>query len=257
MTALPAFLIFIVMERDSKGLAVVIRSERVRENDRMLTLFSVPLGITKVISYGARKSIKCVRASLYAEGVFSLSRSRSALWSLKDIDVISTHDYLLEDLGKNMAAALFSDMVISGRDAGPELYSLYTGALDLLEFYDAESVVISFIAHYLRLAGLSGDYERCPVCQRIYGEDEVLGFSDAEGVAVCSECDTMSGSLILPPNARRFLARTLSLDIRESMDLRISPEQRHRIFRYMLRSLSLSFPGRLGSLEHGIWELDR
>ena len=175
----------------------------------------------------------------------------------KDIDVISTHGYLLEDLGKNMAAALFSDMVISGRDAGPELYSLYTGALDLLEFYDAESVVISFIAHYLRLAGLSGDYERCPVCQRIYGEDEVLGFSDAEGVAVCSECDTMSGSLILPPNARRFLARTLSLGIRESMDLRISPEQRHRIFRYMLRSLSLSFPGRLGSLEHGIWELDR
>ena len=85
----------------------------------------------------------------------------------------------------------------------------------------------------------------------------MLGFSDAEGVAVCSECDTMSGSLILPPNARRFLARTLSLGIRESMDLRISPEQRHRIFRYMLRSLSLSFPGRLGSLEHGIWELDR
>ena len=49
--------------------------------------------------------------------------------------------------------------------------------------------------------------------------------------------------------------RNISLDIRESMDLRISPEQRHRIFRYMLRSLSLSFPGRLGSLEHGIWEL--
>lgn len=255
LTAIYAFHIFISMERDSKGLAIVVKSERIRENDRMLTLFSLPLGIIKAISYGARKSIKCVRAPLYTEGVFSLSLSRGGNWSLKDIDVISTHGYLLEDLEKNMAAALFSEMIISGKDATAELYTLYTSAIDLLEFYDSESVVISFIAHYMRLSGLSGDYQSCPVCSRSYGDDEIIGFSDVEGVAVCSECDTMSGSLILPPNARRFIARTLSLGIKDSMKLRISAEQRHRIFRYMLRSLSLSFPSRLESLEHGIWEL--
>ena len=255
MTVSCLVLIFISMDRDSKGLAVVLRSERIRENDRLLTLLSVPLGLVNVVSYGARKSIRCVRAPLYTEGVFSLSLSRGNRWSLKDIDVISTHECLLDDLGRNMAAMLFSDMVITGKDAGPESYALYTGALDLLEFYDTESVVISFIVHFLAAAGLGGDYERCPRCLRPYGEDEVLGFSDIEGVAVCSECDTMSGSLILPPNARRFLSRTLSLSLKDSMELKVSPEQRHRIFRYMLRSLSLSFPGRLVSLEHGIWEL--
>ena len=255
MTVTCRVLIFISMDRDSKGLAVVLRSERLRENDRLLTLLSVPLGLVSVVSYGARKSIRCVRAPLYTEGVFSLSLSRGNRWSLKDIDVISTHECLLDDLERNMAAMLFSDMVITGKDARPELYALYTGALDLLEFYDTESVVISFIVHFLALSGLGGDYERCPRCFRPYGEDEVLGFSDIEGVAVCSECDTMSGSLILPPNARRFLSRTLSLSLRDSMELKVSPEQRHRIFRYMLRSLSLSFPGRLESLEHGIWEL--
>ena len=126
------------MDRDTKGLAVVARSERIRENDRMLTLFSPSLGIVKVISYGARKSIRCVRAPLYTEGVFSISLSRSSSWSLKDIDVISTHDYLSEDLEKNMAASLFSEIVISGRDASAELYSLYTSALDALEFYNSE-----------------------------------------------------------------------------------------------------------------------
>ena len=78
------------MDRDSKGLAVVLRSERLRENDRLLTLLSVPLGLVSVVSYGARKSIRCVRAPLYTEGVFSLSLSRGNRWSLKDIDVIST-----------------------------------------------------------------------------------------------------------------------------------------------------------------------
>ena len=243
------------MDRDSKGLAVVLRSERIRENDRLLTLLSIPLGLVNVVSYGARKSIRCVRAPLYTEGVFSLSRSHGNRWGLKDIDVISTHEGLHDDLGRSMAAMLFSDMVITGKESGPDLYSLYTGALDLLEFFDTESVVISFIIHFLSMAGLCGDFERCPRCLRPYREDEVLGFSDIEGVAVCSECDTMSGSLILPPNARRFLSRTLSLSLKDSMELKVSPEQRHRIFRYVLRSLSLSFPGKLESLEHGIWEL--
>ena len=156
MTVTCRVLIFISMDRDSKGLAVVLRSERLRENDRLLTLLSVPLGLVSVVSYGARKSIRCVRAPLYTEGVFSLSLSRGNRWSLKDIDVISTHECLLDDLERNMAAMLFSDMVITGKDARPELYALYTGALDLLEFYDAESVVISFIVHFLALSGLGG-----------------------------------------------------------------------------------------------------
>ena len=243
------------MERESKGLAIVAKSERVRESDRLLTLFSLPLGFVKIISYGAQKSIKAIKAPLYTEAVFSLSRSNSGKWVLKDIDVVSTHGFISEDLSKNMAAMLFSDIAISFKDSSETAYSLYAKSLDLLEFYDSERVAISFILHYLALQGLGSDYEACPVCSHVYGDEEILGFSDAEGVAVCFECDTMSRSLILPPNARRFLSRTLSLSIEDSLELRISDVQKHRIFRYMLRSLSLAFPGRLESLEHGIWEL--
>ena len=50
------------MERESKGLAIVIRSTKIRERDRLLTLFSPSMGIVNVVSYGARKSIRCVKA---------------------------------------------------------------------------------------------------------------------------------------------------------------------------------------------------
>ena len=63
----------------------------------------------------------------------------------------------------------------------------------------------------------------------------------------------MDSSLILPPNARRFVRRTLELELDDAVCLSVSSMQRHRIFRYFLRLLGISFPGKLRSIESGIW----
>ena len=187
------------MERDAKGLAIVIRSIPVRDYDRLLTLFSPSLGLMNVVSYGARKSVRSVKAPLYTEGNFSLEKGRRG-WSLKDIDVISTHEGLHDDLDISQSAMLFSDLILVSRTAEPELYSLYVSALDALESHPYET-------------------------------------------------------LILPPNARAYLRRIQEVGIEKAMDLTVSPEQEHRVFRYLLRTLLLSFPEKLRSIEHGIWKI--
>ncbi len=254
MTSGRALSIFDAVEHASKGLGIVIRSDKVRNSDRMLTLLSVPLGIVRVISYGSRKSLKAVRAPLFTEGVFSLERGQSELWTLKDIDVLSSHESLFEDLGKNMAATLFAELILTSGSSDQAVYRLFARALDGLERGDHESIAIAFIVNFLSLSGFIGDWERCPVCRREYGEDEILGFSAPEGVPACHDCDTMAMSLILPPNARRYVRRVLETGL--DGELSISPMQRHRIFRYFLRLLRLSYPGRLRSLEAGVWDLE-
>lgn len=242
------------MERDSKGLAIVIKSTKIRERDRLLTLFSPSLGIVNAVSYGARKSIKGIKAPLYTEGTFSLEKGRGGM-TLKDIDVISTHDALLEDLDSAQSAMLFSDLILTARSSEPELYALYTAALDALESESFEKVTVEFLVHFLSLEGISGDYTTCPICGKDYDKAEILGFSSSEGVPVCQDCDTMNGALLLPPNARAYLKRSLELDFQDSLDLHVSEEQEHRIFRYLLRTLPFSFPGKLRSLEYGIWRI--
>ena len=248
--------IFTGMEHSSKGLGIVIRSERCKEADRLLTLFSPDSGLVRIISYGARKSIRAIKAPLYTEGTFSLERiGQSELWTIRDIDVISTHEGILSDLGRSMPASLFSELIITGRSADAALYSAYCRALDLLEDHEPESVAIAFIVVFLSLSGFIGDWESCPVCGMPYGDGEVLGFSSAEGVPVCHRCDTMASSLILPPNARRYVQRIQEVGLEDAMLLSVSPMQRHRIFRYFLRMLRLSYPGRLRSIESGIWDI--
>lgn len=238
------------MDRDSKCLAIAIKSQKVRDNDRLVNLLTSDRGILEVYVYGARKSVKSIKAPLYTEGVFSLyQKGENGKLSLKDIDIISIHDGFSDELDKTLAASLFSELVIKGRSPDERVYKLFTDALDSLEDSPADNVIAIFLLHYLYISGLSGDYRYCPICQREFKDGETLGFSFTEGVAVCSECDESSGEMILPFNARLYAARVLELSFSDALRLIISPEQIHRISRYLLRTLRHSFPSRLNALE--------
>ena len=241
------------MDRDSKCLAIVVRTMKVRENDRLITLLSPDKGLFDVYVYGARKSVKSVKAPLYTEGVFSLyQKGEGGKISLKDIDVISTHDGVSESLESTVAASLFSELVIKGKTHDAAVYKLFAEAMDALESEVTDRAIAVFILSFLSLSGLSGDYVACPSCQKSYGLDETLGFSAPLGVAVCSECDTMNGELILPKNARLYAARVLELPFKEAIQLNISQEQVHRIAGYLKRCLRYSFPSHLNTLDLGI-----
>lgn len=250
------FFTLYAMDRDQKGLAIAVRSVDSGENSRIITLLGPSIGIIEAVFYGARKSTRGIKVPVYAEGSYSLYRNgENGRWSIKDVDVISYHEPVSQDLGKSMAAMLFSELAMASGSADAMLYSLFVSALDALEDHDEEKVAIDYIVHYMSSFGQSGNWRSCPLCQREYRDDEVIGFSAMEGVASCSDCDTMSMSFPLPPNARKYLMRTLELGFGDALRLSASKEQTHRIFRYMLRTLGMVFPGRLRSLEHGIWDL--
>ena len=241
------------MERDSKGLGIVIKTEEVRTSDRLLSILTPDRGILKVYSYGARKSIKSIKAPLYTEGNFSLyQKGENGIYSLKDIDVISTHDYIYSSLELLTLASLFSEVIIKGQDPDARCYELLVDSLDGLELYRPKLVGSVFILKYLQLAGLSGDWKHCPACSRLYRDEEILGFSSFDRVAVCSDCDTMNMTNILPVNARRFCARVLELDDKDAFCLGISDEQISRIFRYLVKTLTLVFPVAIKTIESGL-----
>lgn len=241
------------MDRDSKGLGIVIKSDDARSSDRLISILTPDRGILKAYAYGARKSIRGIKAALYTEGNFSLyQKGENGPLSLKDIDVISTHEYIYSNLERISIASLFSEIVIKGQDPDALCYGIFVDSIDGLESHNPELVGAVFLLKYLKWAGLSGNWRECPLCSRSYIPDEVLGFSLSEKVAVCSDCDTSGMSNILPMNARLFCARVLELKTKEALFLNISDEQIHRIFRYLVRTLSLVFPTSINTIESGI-----
>lgn len=241
------------MLRDSKTLGIVIKTEKVRDKDKLVSILTPDEGILNVLVYGAQKSIKSINLSLYSEGIFSLYRKReSGLFSLKDADILTAHEFILDDLDRIVASSLFSELLIKSHSCDSGVYKLFAEALDSLEIYSSKKVSVAFILKFLELSGLIGDFESCPSCGRIYSESDVLGFSSVLSVAVCHNCDTMEGRLILPPNARAYIARILQVSFADSMHLGISEAQLGRIYRYVLRTLDCSFPVKLETLSSGL-----
>lgn len=241
------------MERDTKGLAIVINHTKARESDLRLTLLTPDRGLLNAYVFGSRKSIKTIKAPLYTEGNFSLYQNgENGYMTIKDIDVLSTHDVIFESLDRITMASLFSELIIEAKDVDAYLYGLYVSSLDGLESNRSDLVASVFITKYLKHLGLCGNWHICPDCGREYASDEILGFSSFDRVAVCSECDTMDKALILPPNARRFLVSASEDNIRNCYSARISDEQIHRILGYLIRTLRIVFPSRLKTLDSGL-----
>ena len=217
------------MERDSKELAVVLKVAPKGDVSKLVTLLSADSGVFTAVLYGARKSAKALKVPLYSEGSFSLYRVREKnQCSVKDVDYISLRENILSDFPSLMIGSLISELAITSRMNGAGIYSLVARSLDELEFgSDPKRVAIYFIVNYLELFGTLSSLTFCPVCQRKYRDDEILGYNIKEATLCCLDCDEHERNLILPPNARAFLIRNMELPLEEALKLEISDLNRN------------------------------
>ena len=244
------------MQRDEKLLGTVINSERSGERDRIISIITPSDGLIRARVYGAQKSSKSIKAPLFSEGIFSIYVPANSNVSLKDADITNIRSEINGDLDRITAATLFSELSLSSRFYDMELYNLLALSLDSLALgIDYKRITIIFIIKFLTLEGSLSDYESCPVCQKVYSKDEILGYNNRIGASCCQECSTGEEGLILPPKARVFIRECIRRDFSDIFTFSVSEAQEDRIFRFLLRLLLSSFPARIESLSCGIWTL--
>jgi len=242
------------MDRNESAPAIVISTDRRGDYDRQITLLSPVWGLRRVTCYGARKSQKAAKASLYTEATFNLySNPERHSYSLVDLTVISDHSSILQSLECAFAAALMSELAMLEKGEEAEsLYSLFTISLDEVDEENWRRILIQFILRYLDLVGLGTDYVSCPVCSKLYADGDILGFSSTLGVPCCPNCDNMAGELILPPNARAYLRDSLRTERERAMQFRISGNMEMRLLRYLTRTLTYILSVDLKCLKSGL-----
>lgn len=233
---------FSPVDRNEKAPAIVIRTERRGERDRIATLLSPVWGLKNIVVYGAQKSRKAVKAPLYTEAVFNIYNSREkGSASLVDLNLISIHENLFSSLPVSFSATLISEitLVSRGEDA-PLWYQLVTSCFDSMDEGNWRCVTIQFIVRALELGGRGSDWEHCPVCQKEYEKDEILGYNTDLSCPCCHSCDSLDSALILPPNARRYVHDSMLTDLESALSFRISTLAQKRILRYLVRLYNMS-----------------
>jgi DNA repair protein RecO (recombination protein O) len=217
-----------------KTEAVVLRSIRYGEADRILHLYTPGHGRLSAIAKGARRSRSRFGARL--EPFFHiravLHEGRSELLTVTGADTVSAHGAVRDHASTLDAAARACDSVarlFETSDPHPEVFVLLVNELSLLNADPAQARTANGLAFRLKLllaAGIVPQLAACAMC----GETEHLGgFSGAAGGVVCSSCE--AGSFSLEEDAYRFLVGALGAPLAQA------PEASDRALRQVERAI--------------------
>jgi DNA repair protein RecO (recombination protein O) len=191
-----------------KTEAIVLRSIRYGEADRILHLYTPGNGRLSAIAKGARRARSRFGARLepFFHVALLLHEGRGELYTVTGADTVQTHARLRDSAVALDAAARACDAVARLFETGdphPEVFTLLGNELTLLERDLPAGGAANALAFRLKLllaAGILPQLGSCAAC----GEREHLsGFSAAAGGVVCSSCE--SSAFALEQDAYAFL----------------------------------------------------
>jgi DNA repair protein RecO (recombination protein O) len=201
--------------------AIVLRSIRYGEADRILHLYTPYHGRLSAIAKGARRARSRFGARL--EPFFHvravLHEGRSELLTVTSVDTIASHGALRDHAATLDAAARACDAVtrlFETTEPHPEVFQLLANELRLLGSDPTQARPGNGLAFRLKLllaAGIVPQLAACAVC----GETEHLsGFSGAAGGVVCTACE--AGAFALSEEAYGFLVGALGSSLAHAPD---------------------------------------
>jgi DNA repair protein RecO (recombination protein O) len=223
------------MPRSLKTEAIVLRSIRYGEADRILHLYTPHHGRVSAIAKGVRRARSRFGARLepFFEVRAMLHEGRSELMTVTGVDTIATHSGLRDHAVTLDAAARACDAVarlFETTDPHPEVFRLLANELMLLSgdpVHARPGNGLAFRIKLLLAAGIVPHLATCASC----GESEHLqGFSAAAGGIVCNSCE--AAAFALDEESYRFLIDALGRPLAEA------PEASERALRQAERAIT-------------------
>jgi DNA repair protein RecO (recombination protein O) len=204
-----------VAGKSVKTEAIVLRSIRYGEADRILHLYSRTLGRFGAIAKGARKPRSRFGGRL--EPFFRLDlilhEGRGDLMTVTGVSTVDGYPRLRSSGPALTAGARACDAVLRLLDsAEPNLpaYNLLCSYLALLDDpgQPRGAELEAALSFRLKLALVAGFAPELASCARCGEAEHLVGFSGAAGGAVCAGCE--AGSFELSEGAHRFMVAALA-----------------------------------------------
>jgi DNA repair protein RecO (recombination protein O) len=215
-----------------KAEAIVLRSIRYSEADRILHLYSARRGRVNAIAKGVRKPRSRFGGRL--EPFFRLDlvlhEGRSELLTVTNVATVDGYPRLRSSAAAINAGARACDAVLrlfDSTDPNPHAYNLLCRYLAMLD--EGGTGIEAALSFRLKLALAAGFAPELASCARCGEAEHLSGFSGAAGGVVCNACE--AGSFPLSETAHRFMVEAIAKPLAEA------PEAQERDLRQVERAV--------------------
>lgn len=202
-----------------KTEAIVLRSIKYGEADRILHLYTPQHGRVGAIAKGARRSRSRFGARLepFMQITAMLHEGRGDLLTVTGADTIDVRAGLRSSAATLDAAARACDAVarlFETDEPHPEVFALLANELTLLAGGPAAARLENGVAFRLKLLLAAGIVPQLGSCASCGEREHLTGFSAAAGGVVCSSCE--SAAFPLGEEAYTFLVGALGRPLAEA-----------------------------------------
>ena len=198
---------------------VVLRSIKLGETDRIVTILGQGSGKVRGVAKGVRKPGSRFGARLEPTShvAFQCYRGRGDLDVVTQVETIDANRALREHYGCLTHAVSMleaADQVAQEREPNPALYRLLVGALRTLA--ESPTPIVS-TAFFWKLLSLEGFHPMLDACARCGAADgPFLAYDLDEGGVLCSTCGRVMGRR-LDPETLVLVQRILGGDLRGAL----------------------------------------
>ncbi|MEO8323435.1 MAG: DNA repair protein RecO, partial [Actinomycetota bacterium] len=203
-----------------KDEGIVLKTIKLGEADRIVTLFTRENGKVRAVAKGIRKTKSRFGGRLepFTRVDLMIYKGKGALDTITAADIVTSFDSVRNDylrLTSGAAVVELVEKISEERERSFPTYSLLLGALEALAAGGA-NVVPAFLVKLLSISGYHPHLTVCAGCSRA---DGLVAFSPALGGVACDACrreDT--GAVRLTPGGLVLLQRLLADDFGQESD---------------------------------------
>src|SRR5579864_8414874 len=195
--------------RTTKTEAVVLRSIRFGEADRVLHLYTLDRGRVGAVAKGVRKTMSRFGARLepLSHVELVLHRGRSDLQTVTAAQLVRSHREAREDYHRFSVGMIGAEAMLrlfSEEEANERAFTALTRFLDLLDeaphAADRPSLDPLGLAFQLKLLWVAGYLPHVTACAECGAKEPLVGYSTRAGGAVCARCAPAAEALALAPD---------------------------------------------------------
>jgi DNA repair protein RecO (recombination protein O) len=203
-----------------KDEGIVLRTIKLGESDRIVTLFTRSSGKVRAVAKGVRKTKSRFGGRLepFTRVQLLIYQGRN-LDTITSADIITSFDEIRTDLPRLLSAAAMVELVekiTPERERASNIYALLIAGLNSLANGGGSSVVPAFMVKLLSVSGYHPQLHACAGCGNGV---ELIGFSAALGGAVCEDCAREdSTAVLLSSDQVRMISVLLASDFRSGGD---------------------------------------
>jgi DNA repair protein RecO (recombination protein O) len=225
--------------RTYKDEAIVIRSYKLGESDRILALLTSQHGLKRAVAKGIRRTISKFggRLEAFTHANILFHRGKN-LDIIAQVEVINSHAHLRENFAKYLFGEAILEVAMHSIHEGQHIPQLFDALKTTLECLEEEvaSLELFLAAYELKICALIGYRPRlvdCTQCGRRL-DDEAGYLSLQDGGVMCSACAPLQGYLSLERDLLTLAEQLLRTPMEEVRKLAAPLEQSRE-------ALSLSF----------------